>query len=283
MGWIIFLAIAVPLIAVLGWLALDESFVRIEPGQLGLLLIKGKATDQALEPGPHWVPALRRRMVQPYPSCEMSYRAGGDDASTSELERSGPPLRAVLADRFVAVVPYTIRFRLDVNGLRTVHERFGPEGIWAAVRDLSDAAIRRTLAGTEVEDLFGERRESIGQLLSEAVGERLASAGIVLTMFELGAVDLGRTGEVIEATARARFELAREEAEADLRVARARIDSALAPFAGGGGELAMRYREVDSWRELARGANVIVPVPPRKPAADVRTESSEATADEEQA
>jgi hypothetical protein len=50
MGWIIFLAIAVPLLAVVAWVVFDDSFVRIEPGQLGLLLIHGRATDRASIP-----------------------------------------------------------------------------------------------------------------------------------------------------------------------------------------------------------------------------------------
>jgi hypothetical protein len=35
MGWIIFLAIAVPLLAVVAWVVFDDSFVRIRPGAPG--------------------------------------------------------------------------------------------------------------------------------------------------------------------------------------------------------------------------------------------------------
>ncbi len=48
MEWIIFAAIAIPILGVIAWVVLDDSFVRIEPGQLGLLLVKGRATDIAL-------------------------------------------------------------------------------------------------------------------------------------------------------------------------------------------------------------------------------------------
>ena len=122
MEWIIFLALAVPLVGVVAWIALDESFVRIEPGQLGLLLIKGRATDTALEPGPHWVPAMRRRMVQTYPSLELSYRAGAHEAPVvGDLERSGPALRAALADRAGVVAAYTVRSRVGSSRKRTVY------------------------------------------------------------------------------------------------------------------------------------------------------------------
>ena len=261
MGWIIFLAIAVPLIGVLAWVVLDESFVRIEPGQLGLLLVKGKATDTALEPGPHFVPALRRRMAQMYPSIELSYRAeAGGGGAPLELERSGPPLRATLADRSAAVVAYTVRFRLDTTGLRIVHDRFGPDGIWAAVRDVSESALTVALGDAEIDDLFGPARLALRQRLAESVTAELAGAGIILTMFTLGAIDLGRTGEVIQATSRARHELDRERAEAAMRQARAQIDADLAPFVDApSAGVALRYREVDSWRELARTHDVVVP------------------------
>ena len=280
MEWIIFLALAVPLVGVVAWIALDESFVRIEPGQLGLLLIKGRATDTALEPGPHWVPAMRRRMVQTYPSLELSYRAGAEEAPVvGDLERSGPALRAALADRAAAVAAYTVRFRLDPARLRTVHDRFGPEGIWAAVRDVSESALRTALAAATVDDVFAGR-PALQQRLHDVVSGELVDAGIVVTMFHLGDVDLGRTGEVIAATSRARHELEREQAEAAMRMARARIDADVAPLVGAEGTaLAMRYREVDSWRELARGTNVVVPVPPRPP--DPPAEPVEAPAGDE--
>ena len=63
MAWIIFIALLVPLVGIIAWIALDDSFVKVDSGQLGLLLIKGRATDTVLSPGPHWVPALRRRTV----------------------------------------------------------------------------------------------------------------------------------------------------------------------------------------------------------------------------
>jgi regulator of protease activity HflC (stomatin/prohibitin superfamily) len=279
MGWIIFLAIAVPLIAVIAWLSLDESFVRVEPGQLGLLLIKGKATDKALGPGPHWVPALRRRMVQSYPSVELSYRAApGEQTAPAELERSGPPVRAALSDRSGIMIAYTVRFRLDTQSLRTVHDRFGPDGIWAAVRDVSERALTTVLGTADVEEFFGPARLALQQRLADAVTADLGVAGIVVTMFTLGTVDLGRTGEVIEATSRARHELERERAEAEMRLARAQIDADLGPFVDGpNAGLALRYREVDSWRELARTHDVVVP--PSVPAASSAGGSSTRSGD----
>ena len=50
-----------------------------------------------------------------------------------------------------------------------------------------------------------------------------------------------------------------------MRLARAQVDAQLAPFVGAGSAVALRYREVDSWRKLAGGANLVVPVGARPP------------------
>jgi hypothetical protein len=256
-AWIIFLLVVVPLLGLLLWAVLDESIVRIEPGKLGLLLVRGKATDKALDPGVHFVPALRRRMVQEYPSLELSYRAGDDSApvAVNDLERPGPSLRVNLGDRSVARVSFTVRFRLDQGRLKTVHNRFGPDGVWAAVRDECERTIRSTLSDPRfsVEDLFGAARESLATALSDALQVAFDADGLVLTAFSLGDVDLGHTGEVIQATARASYELAREEAETATRIARARNDAELGTYlTGEARDAALRYREVDVWRELVQ-------------------------------
>lgn len=273
MGWIVFLALAVPLLAIFVWQILSGSVVHVPAGRLGLLLIKGRATDKALGPGPHWVPTLRRRMIAEYPSVELSYRAAVDPAAVaepSELERSGPAPRVTLGDRTELRLGYTVRFRLDEAQLRTVHDRFGPDGIWAAVRDLSARAVRRAVSGGSVgvDSLFGDAVGELEQQLGAAVGEELAPHGLTLTMFALGDADLGRAGDVIQTTVRARLELDREEAEATMRLARARIDAELEPYATAVSDAALRYREVDVLRDLARapGPPPLV-VPARAPVA----------------
>ena len=257
MAWAIFLVVSIPLLGFMLWLLLSASFVRIEPGKLGLLLVRGRATDHALLPGPHFVPALRRMMVQVYPSNELSYRAGepdNSDATASELENSGPPLRVMLGDRATVELGCTVRFRLQPDQLQTIHNRFGPDGLWAAVRDESSRTIRAHLGQPElgIDDLFGPARQSLETDLGAAIAETLMAAGFEMTLFSLGDLDLGRTGEVIQATVRARHDLEREEAEAGARLARARIDAELEPYyASTSTDAALRYREVDVWRELA--------------------------------
>jgi regulator of protease activity HflC (stomatin/prohibitin superfamily) len=276
-GWIVFLALAVPLVAIFVWQVLSGSVVHVPAGRLGLLLIKGRATDKALGPGPHWVPTLRRRMIAEYPSVELSYRATLDpigSVETSELERTGPAPRVTLGDRTELRLGYTVRFRLEEAQLRTVHDRFGPDGLWPAIRDLTARAVRRAVGADAVgvDSLFGGAAVDLEQALGSAVAEELAPNGLSMTMFAVGDWDLGRAGDVIQTTVRARLELDREEAESQMRLARARIDAELEPYAAAVSDAALRYREVDVLRDLARapGPPPLV-VPARAPAGQPST------------
>jgi regulator of protease activity HflC (stomatin/prohibitin superfamily) len=257
-GWIVFLVVALLVIAAVGWFLLEDAVKRVEPGQLGLVLYKGKATDRVLLPGPHFVPTFRRKLLELYPSLELSYRAGDADTADAPdalLEHGGPPLVVMLGDRTTVTVSYTVRFRLDPTRLRSVHERFGGQGIWAAVRDRSGASVRARLCEAEVgvEDLFGAARHALEAELATRLRADLADDGLDVVLFSLGDTDLGRTGEVIQAAARARYELAREDAEAETRRARARNDAELEVLTGGASmDAALRYREVDAWRDVAQ-------------------------------
>lgn len=283
-GWIVFLAVAVPLVVFFAWMILDGALVQIPSGRLGLLLVKGRATDKVLDPGPHWVPALRKRMVEEYPSVEMVYRAvpgaGVPAGPSGDLVVTGPAPEVTLGDRTAVTLGYTVRFRLDETRLRAVHEKIGPGGLWEAARDISERALRRRVAaeGVGVEDLFGGGLLGLETLIGEAVAEAFDSESMSMTMFALGRVDLGRTGDVIQSTVRARLEQAREEAEAATRVARARVDAELGPYIGDVSDTALRYREVDVWHDLVY-TNTARPVtvPGRPPAQ--RTEAVEVTVD----
>ena len=148
----------------------------------------------------------------------------------------------------------TVRFRLTPEQLRLVHERFGPKGFFGIVRDESSRAVITTLGATEVgiDSLFGPARGKCEELLRSAADSALAADGIELTSLLLGPVDLGRTGEVIQATVRARYELEREQAEAATRMARALNDADLQQHLTDSSDAAWRYRETDLWRELVQ-------------------------------
>jgi len=266
-GWIILVVLLVPIIGIAIWWIITVSVVRIPSGSLGLLMVKGKATDTALLPGSHFLPAVRRRMVEEYPSVELAYRAGDQDSAgdtdvtdpgrrrrSPQLEESGPALTVTLGDRSTAILSFTVRFVLMVERLRTVHERFGPNGIFGIVRDEGNRAIRKTLGdpGFGVQSLFDQARESCGNEIAEAIGAALEADGIRLSAFSLGTVDLGRTGEVIAATVRAKYELERETAEAATRMVRALNDVELQEKLTAPSDAGWRYRETDLWLELVQ-------------------------------
>jgi regulator of protease activity HflC (stomatin/prohibitin superfamily) len=283
-SWIVFVVVALPIVVGILWMLFDSSIVRIQPGELGLILVRGEATDRALTPGIHWVPALRRRFVEIYPSLEMSYRAGALDADDAgSLDRSGLAIAAVLGDRTRCSVSYTVRLRLAPGELKVVHNRYGNDGIWAAIRDLSALSVRSALNAPDlsVDDLFGPARHELVTSITERVRAELLPHGFEVATFSIDEVDLGRAGEVIQAAVRARLELERERAENEMRVERARCDAEVASvLAGVPADAALRYREADVWREV--GADVaqmnagLGAMTRRSRTAD-RSESSDAT------
>jgi regulator of protease activity HflC (stomatin/prohibitin superfamily) len=265
---VVLFIIVVPILATFVWSVLRQSRTTIPAGELGLLVVKGKPTDRVLLPGAHWVPSLRKRQAVAYPAVEMSYRATDASnwvaSSASAHEAYGPPLAVTLGDRSEAVIAYTLRFRLDPERLRTVHERFGPDGLWAVVRDEGARALTAELSDPSctIDDLFGPARVALEGRLGAAVARVLDADGLLMTSFSLGSVDLGRAGELIQAAVRARLELAREEADAATRIARAQHDAELGPYLVGVGEAALRYRQTDVWRDLVqRSEAMTVAVP----------------------
>jgi regulator of protease activity HflC (stomatin/prohibitin superfamily) len=257
-GWVILLVVALPAIGFLVFLLMANSWVVIPPGRLGLLLVRGRATDTALPPGPHWVASLRRRQIVEYPSVELVYRAGDDTGvpeapdgrprrSTTDLERTGPALPVVLGDRAAATVRYTVRFRIDPDQLKSVHDRFGPDGLWGVARDTADRAIALALTDPEhgIDDVFGQARARLAEHLGSVLAEALQAEGFRLTMFHLADVDLAGTGATIQDTVRARYDADLAAAVADLPV-----------------DTVRSYQEADLWRQIARreqGVSVVLP------------------------
>lgn len=249
---LIALAAIVGVLVVVGFVLLATSVV-VEPGTIALLLKRGKATDRALTPGRHFIQPWRKAVVQTYPSRELSLVAGGRSIGDPRVEYFDDPLRVHLGDKAFAEVSYTLRCQLDTGKLKAVHEQFGPEGLWAALRDVTRASIL-TEVGTEgltVDDVYGTGFTQLEQRLDAALDEALAAAGFHLKMFTLREVDLGETGEVIQSIVRADVELEREQAFAKVRKARLENDAAVSSILKGiDGDVLLRYRQIESWRDI---------------------------------
>lgn len=253
-GWIILLVLLVPALGILAWVVLGDAFVRVPPGRIGLVLVRGRPTARTLLPGVHFIPAIRRVAVEQYPAVEMSYRSGGgpDPSDQLDLDGYGTAVEVFLGDRTRVVLGYTLRCRLRPEGLRVVHERFGPRGVMALLRDRSAAVVTTALGRVEVgvDDLFGEARQTCQTTVESDLATALEDDGIELISFSIRSVDLGRAGEVIQAAVRARHELALEHAGAAIRRAEAENDVDLLALAPPGSDPTWRYREAELWREL---------------------------------
>lgn len=250
--WISTLA-GVVAIAIAVWVVLIQTSIRVDPGTLALLLKRGKATNRALTPGRHFIQPWRKAMVEVYPSRELALVAGGPVAGDQSVEFADDPLRLHLGDRTAAQVSYTVRCRLDVSELTMVHNQFGPEGIWPALRDTT----RRTLIaaagdpGVTIADAFGDAFPALERRFADVLRDALAEIGFVLTMFSLREVDLGETGDVIQSTLRVEAELEREQALVEVRRARLRNDASMSELLDGvDADVMLRYRQVEALAQI---------------------------------
>lgn len=248
---VVLLVIGLPLLAFAVWQLLQEALVRIDSGSVGLLIVRGKATDKILTPGAHFVWPFRHQMIQGYPLRELTYLTA-DDGGADATDFADPPLLARLGDRTAVGVYYTIRFRIRPDGLRELHERVGPDGLKRLVRDQSRRLIIEELASDTygIDDAFGAARDQLEAKLAARVVELFQEDGFEVGMFNLRGIDFGSVNEVIAATVRAKVGLELEKADA--RVRKLRVDNeakTTAQLASSLTDAVLRYRQLELGRE----------------------------------
>lgn len=251
-GWLSIL-VGIVVVASLVWFVLLETSVTVEPGTIALLLKRGRATSRALSPGRHFMQPWRKAMVQIYPSTELAFVAGGRPSVDARVEYVDDPLRVYLADKAVADLSFTVRCQLDPAKLKDIHNQFGPEGIWTALRDTTRTSLltEASKGDISVGDVFGDGLSKLEDRFSTALGAALGASGFELKMFSLRTIDLGETGEVIQATVRAEAELEREQAMARVRKVRLENDVALQDLAADvDADVMLRYRQIEAWRDI---------------------------------
>jgi regulator of protease activity HflC (stomatin/prohibitin superfamily) len=245
--FLIFVLIAVPVVLVVIWVMLLETSLQIAPGTIGLVLVRGRTTGRVLPPGRHFVSPFRRAMIATYPSRETTYLASDrlvSGATDTAIERLDPPPPVRLGDRTTCRLSYTVRFRIDRSQLPLVHERFGPEGVWAVVRDESRRTLIEQLgaAGVGSDQLIAPARAELEASLAEAARAALAAVGVDMTFFSLVDTGLGEADEVVQSAVRARLAVASREAQ---RMAGAEgVDARSLP------DEVLRYRQFEVWRDL---------------------------------
>jgi regulator of protease activity HflC (stomatin/prohibitin superfamily) len=264
MAALIILAL-VAVLVVLSAIALMATAIMVDPGTVALVLRRGKATGRALLPGRHFVWPWQKVGLQAYPSRELSLLAGGGPSiADPRVELVDAPLRVHLGDRAFAEMSYTVRCQLDPDGLKAVHDRYGPEGLWSALRDTTRSALLAEVGNAQVtiDDVYGDRFAALEERLTTALRGALGTIGFQLRMFSLREIDLGETGEVVQAIVRADTELEREQALAKVRKARLENDAAMSPLLDGvDGELLLRYRQIEAWRDILHRWDGDQPIP----------------------
>jgi regulator of protease activity HflC (stomatin/prohibitin superfamily) len=254
-------AVAVPVVAAI---VLIQTAIVVDPGTIALVLKRGKATGRALAPGRHFVAPWQKVNLQVYPSRELSLVAGGRSIADPRVEYVDDPLRVHLGDKAFALVSYTVRCQLDAGELKGVHNRYGPEGVWAALRDVTRRTVLAELNNDtmSIDDAYGAGFRALEQRLGAAVEEALAATGFQMRMFNLREIDLGETGDVIQAIVRADAELEREQAFAKVRRVRLENDAAVSSLLDGvDGDMLLRYRQIEAWRDILHRWDGEQPIP----------------------
>ena len=250
---IVFLLFFLPALGFGLYLIFNDSVVRINTGELGLVIRRGKPTDRTLLPGRHIVPPFGRMTIQTYPARELVYRTTRDAGSEDDANRAtDPAIGVVLGDRIHATVCYTLRFTIDPSKLASIHIRFGPDGIYAIIRDVSEQVVADHLAHDSISylHLFGEARGEVQTTLREALTVALDEHGFTLSSFGLREVDLGDVGQAIQAKARSQALFEMEDTLAAGRRQRAEHDLEVSDLLSGLSETALRYHQIEAWRSL---------------------------------
>lgn len=260
--WIALAVGGVALVVVL--LVLFATAIVVAPGTIALVLKRGKATGRALSPGRHFVAPWQKINLQIYPSRELSLVAGGRTIADARVEYADDAIRVHLGDKALAQVSYTVRCQLDPSELREVHNQYGPEGVWPALRDTTRSTLLAEIGNGKVAiaDVYGEGFGKLEARLTTALDTALGAIGFELKMFSLREIDLGETGEVIQTIVRADTELDREQAFAKVRRARLENDAALNSLVDGiDGDVLLRYRQIEAWRDILHRWDGDQPIP----------------------
>lgn len=250
---IVFVLFVVPALGFAIYLWLHDALVRIDAGEVGLVEIRGRPTDRVLLPGTHLVVPFGRMTIHPYPTRELVFRTTRDARSDDDDDpTTDPPIGVVLGDRSHAGVCFTVRFRLDVDQLRSIHLRIGPSGIFDLVRDVSERQLGDSFADSSItyDDVFGTQRVTLENRLQDDLTGVLAEHGIVVTFFGLREIDLGEIGVAVQAAARARALAEQEVVAAEARRVRAEHDLDVADVVDGLSDAALSYHRIQVWRSL---------------------------------
>ena len=126
--WILILVLAPTLVFII-WLVLLETSVKIDPGTIGLALLRGKSTGRTLTPGRHFIRPWRKVMIQTYPSRELALVAGGVQQANPDVDYLDEPVSVFLSDQRVGRGQlHRARVNSSARRCTTSTSRTGPRG-----------------------------------------------------------------------------------------------------------------------------------------------------------
>ncbi len=196
-----------------------NSFVIINPGEIGLQILFGKLKKEIFTEGFHiknpFVKVVKMDIrTQAYTMSKRTYEGQikGDDA-----------IRALSKDGLQLVFDITVWFRLDPSRAVEVYRKIGKYYVYKIVRPAIRTAIRDAAALYNAVSVYSEKRQEFSNKIAEILEPQLKERGIVLEKVLVRNIDLPtKVKAAIEAKLEAeqeaekmRFVLEKEKREAE--------------------------------------------------------------------
>ena len=239
-------------LVVLAGVVLASSLAYVPAGNVGVLTLFGRVTDEVLSEGTHIVSPLKRNVT-------MSVR-------TQELqEQASVPSQEGL----LVTLDTSLLFRLNPEQAHVAYRTIGPDYINVVVVPNLRSAIRSITAANSANALYTGQREIVAQRIAEELKRELEPRGVVIESLLLRDVQLPQMlRQAIEAKQQAEqealrmsFILEREKQEAERkRIEAAGISDFQKIVAQGISQQLLTWKGIEATEKLAASSNAKVVV-----------------------
>ena len=239
-------------LVVLAGVVLASSLAYVPAGNVGVLTLFGRVTDEVLSEGTHLVSPLKRNFT-------MSVR-------TQELqEQASVPSQEGL----LVTLDTSLLFRLNPEQAHVAYRTIGPDYINVVVVPNLRSAIRSITAANSANALYTGQREVVAQRIAEELRRELEPRGVVIESLLLRDVQLPQMlRQAIEAKQQAEqealrmsFILEREKQEAERkRIEAAGISDFQKIVAQGISQQLLTWKGIEATEKLAASSNAKVVV-----------------------
>ena len=243
--------VAIGLVVLLG-VVLASSLAYVPAGNVGVLTLFGRVTDDVLPEGTHIVSPLKRNVT-------MSVR-------TQELqEQASVPSQEGL----LVTLDTSLLFRLDAEHAHIAYRTIGPDYVNVVVVPNLRSAIRSVTAANSANALYTGQREIVAQKIGEELKRELEPRGVIIESVLLRDVQLPQMlRQAIEAKQQAEqealrmsFILEREKQEAERkRIEAGGISDFQRIVAQGISQQLLTWKGIEATEKLAASNNAKVVV-----------------------